>query len=209
MRHLTPEQLVDLADGVAAESASPHLQSCAACQRQLMDLRAMLSAVADVDAPEPSPLFWDHFAARVHDAVSVLPDTKWTVWRGWRRAAGARLAALVAEPRVIGGLAIVVIAVAIAFQPGRSGPASAPSTSAPVVDAPALTAPIAAPVADDPALSLVTDLAGELDWDSAREAGLTTHVGLDDDDLSQLTSGERGELRRLLQAELSPSRRGA
>jgi hypothetical protein len=207
--HLNIEELVDIAEGERNESEAPHLLACERCREQVRDLRASIAAARDVEVPEPSPLFWDHFAARVHDAVSVLPDTKWTVWRGWRRAAGARLAALVAEPRVIGGLAIVVIAVAIAFQPGRSGPASAPSTSAPVVDAPALTAPIAAPVADDPSLSLVADLAGELDWESAREAGLTTHVGLDDDDLSQLTSGERGELRRLLQAELSPSRRGA
>ena len=62
---------------------------------------------------------------------------------------------------------------------------------------------------DDPSLSLVADLAAELDWEAAREAGLTTHVGMDDDALSELTSAERSELSRLLQGELSPSRRGA
>ena len=65
------------------------------------------------------------------------------------------------------------------------------------------------PVVEDPSLSLVADLAADLDWETALEAGLITQVGVDDDALSQLTSVERGELRQLLQGELSPSRRGA
>jgi hypothetical protein len=54
----------------------------------------------------------------------------------------------------------------------------------------------------------VADLAADLDWEAAREAGLIIHVGVDNA-LGQLSSAERGELRRLLQGELSPSRRGA
>jgi hypothetical protein len=58
---------------------------------------------------------------------------------------------------------------------------------------------------DDPSLSLVLDLAGELDWDQAREAGLTTHVGVDDDALAQLSDAERVELQKLLKGELANS----
>jgi len=65
------------------------------------------------------------------------------------------------------------------------------------------------PVVEDPSLLLVADLAADLDWEAAWEAGLTDHVGVGDAALSQLTSVERGELRQLLQGELSPSRRGA
>jgi hypothetical protein len=41
-----------------------------------------------------------------------------------------------------------------------------------------------------------------LDWDAAVEAGLTTHLGVDDDAVTQLTDGERRELHQLLRMEL-------
>src|SRR5438132_12929430 len=69
--HLTPDDLVDLADGTRPESSAPHLASCATCRAQLNEMRAMMSAVADVDVPEPSPLFWNHFSQRVHEAVAA------------------------------------------------------------------------------------------------------------------------------------------
>jgi hypothetical protein len=56
--------------------------------------------------------------------------------------------------------------------------------------------------ADDASLSLVADLAADLSWDDAREAGLTSHVGVDDDAVAQLDDGERHELNRLLKGEL-------
>ena len=58
--HLRPDELVDLAEGTRAESAAPHLAECAVCRLQLGDLKAMISAAAEVDVPEPSPFFWDH-----------------------------------------------------------------------------------------------------------------------------------------------------
>ena len=65
-------------------------------------------------------------------------------------------------------------------------------------------------IGDDPSLTLVADLAADLDWDAVVEAGLTTHVGMDDDLVLQLTDRERGELRQLLQMELGQlGRRGA
>src|SRR5580765_631780 len=75
MRHLTPEQVVDVADGVGTASSTRHLRACTACQRQLTELRLATSMAAEVDVPEPSPLFWDHFSARVHDAVNVGHET--------------------------------------------------------------------------------------------------------------------------------------
>src|SRR5258708_31627248 len=68
--HLNADELVDLAEGAQPESSARHLAACPQCRARLDDLRAMMSAVAGVDVPEPSPLFWDHFSQRVHDAVA-------------------------------------------------------------------------------------------------------------------------------------------
>ena len=38
--------------------------------------------VAEVEVPEPSPLFWDHLSARVRDAVAAEPARRW--WSGVR-----------------------------------------------------------------------------------------------------------------------------
>ena len=49
MRHLQPDELIDVAEGTRTEAAEPHLRACARCREQLADLRAMLSAAADAD----------------------------------------------------------------------------------------------------------------------------------------------------------------
>jgi hypothetical protein len=99
---------------------------------------------------------------------------------------------------------LVVAATAFLLRSAPPVPAVTSSQTVSVAEAPGETAS-----ADDLSLSLVADLAADLDWDSAREAGLTIQIGVDDDALALLTSGERGELRRLLQGELSSTRRGA
>ena len=109
MAHLSAEQLVDIAEGVRPESSASHLEACAACRKQLDDLRAMMAAAAAVDVPEPSPLFWDHFSARVHQAVeaereSPAPALAW--W--WVRRP------LIWAP----GLAAALLAVAMVSQVG-------------------------------------------------------------------------------------------
>lgn len=193
MRHLTSEQLIDLAEGGRSASSTPHLQSCETCRNRLAELRATLSVAASVDVPEPSPLFWDHFSARVHEAVEA------------ERAAGAsvfgRWSWLRLTPVRVGALAAVVLAIVIVTSGGRPGqPASAPAGS---------TASAAGPLddtlslGDDPSLSLMADLAADLDWDAASEAGLTTHVGVDNDAVTELTDGERRALNQLLKGELA------
>jgi len=204
MRHLTTEQLVDLAEGIEIESSTQHLRSCGDCRRRITDLRETIAAVVEVEAPEPSPLFWEHFSARVSDTIGgdggAAPSGRFYV-------AGARLAEWLGRP--VGSICTSLIVVAVTALLLRSGrPVPSTTASEPVsvaVEAPGETAASA----DDPSLSLVVDLAADLDWESAREAGLTPHLGVDDDALALLTSGERGELRRLLEGELSSSRRGA
>ena len=75
--HLTSEELVDIAEGTRSEASAPHLAGCDPCRAQLSDLRAMMSVAADVDVPEPSPLFWDHLSSRVSAAIAAeVPGTQ-------------------------------------------------------------------------------------------------------------------------------------
>jgi hypothetical protein len=66
---------------------------------------------------------------------------------------------------------------------------------------------VAAPQGEDPSLSLLADLAGELDWEDARQAGLMTAVGSVDRVVIEMTNDERLQLQQILKEELS--RQGA
>src|SRR5947207_14104711 len=103
MKHLSPELLVDLAEGARDESSAPHLRECAECRRQLADLRGAMAAAADLDVPEPSPLFWNHLSARVREAVEAegTPGLQWWSPSTWPRFAVP----------VLGVLALIVLAV--------------------------------------------------------------------------------------------------
>jgi hypothetical protein len=208
MRHLTAAQLVDVAEGAATASSQRHVRSCDACQRHVTDLQTAMLAVAGMDAPEPSPLFWDHLSSRVHDAVVVESGVRAATTQDRLTMQGARLVTWLAvrPAAIISGVVALVAAVALLLQAGRPASMPTPSAQAPVV---AERPSDAASVGDDPSLAFVANLAGDLDWEGALEAGLTTHVGVDDDAVSQLTSGERGELRQLLRGELARARGGA
>src|SRR5438552_5435196 len=100
--HLNEHELVDLADGSRTEASAPHLATCSDCRRQLADLRATLASVAAVDVPEPSPLFWDHFSRRVHEAVDAQgrPGRSWLPWLFPAAAAMAMLLLFVVVPGI-------------------------------------------------------------------------------------------------------------
>ena len=101
--HLHDDELIDLAESVRSEVSAPHLRSCAACRGKLADLRATLASVEAVDVPEPSPLFWDHFSRRLHDAVAAeAPGRTGRAWLPWLlpAAAAASLLLFVVAPGV-------------------------------------------------------------------------------------------------------------
>jgi hypothetical protein len=151
-------------------------------------------------------LFWDHLSVRVNDAVRRERAVNGRPSPGGRLGVFAQLTSWMRmRPAAVFASAILVAAVAVVL--GSAGLRRATPRFEPA--SVALEAPNEAPsAADDPSLSLVADLAADLDWETARDAGLTSQVGVDDV-LSQLTSGERRELRRLLLGELSTTRRGA
>ena len=201
MRHLQSDDLIDLAEGARLESSAPHLQTCDQCRRRLADLRASMSAAADVDVPEPSPLFWDHFSARVRAAIAADGAPRRVLWD--------RLAV----PISIAACAAVIIAAVVTLRVGRT-PGFVPSRAIPMAShtpwADDRADADVAPLPDDPSLDLVADLASQVtqaDWDSAGVQGLEMHEDAADNAIGQLSAGERRELQRLLKEELT--RRGA
>jgi len=192
MNHLSPETLLDLADGTRADGTEPHLAACERCRLELADLRVVLSAAAHADVPEPSPLFWDHLSARIAAAVeaeSHRAPARWT-WliSPWRIAA-------------LACAGVVLIAVTLTFRtaPGR------PDHANEVADQMLLAEPPLA-LGDDPSLSLIADLAGGLEWDDAADAGLVVRG----DDVAQavrdLSTEERVELQRVLREAIHDAR---
>lgn len=193
MRHLSPEALLDLADGTTPEASVDHLARCAECRAQLSDLRATMGLALAADVPEPSPLFWDHLSARVRESIAAggAPARRSVLWFGLEPLSWRFMT-------VAGGAATAVVIAALAITM-RTAPG--PTEQASVEPTPALAAPVAQerdPVGDDASLALLTELARDLDWESAADAGMTLTAGAADDVVLELSGAERAELRRLL-----------
>jgi hypothetical protein len=189
MGHLSPHVLLDIAEGVRPESSEPHLARCVLCRRQVDNARQALATVAGTtDAPEPSPLYWDHLSARVRDAVAAeepSPTLEPRRWLSWPLTAAV-------------SAGVVVIAVGLGLR-GR------PALRAPAVVDEAVTRTViqTAPLQADESFTLIAELAAGLDWESAAEAGLIVTQGATEDAISALSAEERMELRRLLAEELA------
>src|SRR4029079_17778950 len=65
MKHLSRTEFVDLLDSGSALSADSvrHTETCPDCRRQLDVLRETSATAREDVGAEPSPLFWNHFAA--------------------------------------------------------------------------------------------------------------------------------------------------
>ena len=186
MNHLTPDELVDAVDDTLAPARQIHLTSCAQCRGQASQLAAVLSEARAVDVPEPSPLFWDRFSDRVRTAIADEPavPARTTRWFEWP----------VLVP--VGALGILVAALTAVVPHGTGG-----VTRAQLAIASSSQAPIAA-FDSEAHWALVSEFVGDLDVDSARDAGIGTSPGTADGAVLQLTSSEQQELVRLLRQEL-------
>jgi hypothetical protein len=211
MSHLTPGELIDLVEGTEAGDPidrsvrAGHLASCAECRRQFDDVRVMLAVAAETPSEEPSPLFWDHLSARVREAVAAesVPRNSWRDRLGslvsvsqWRWTASAA------------ALAVLVVAAALTFDRTATAPVR-PSVDTVETDAQALNqqpADVDSNAAEEASLMLLADLAGDLTWEDASEAGLMMRSGTVEEVMHELTVEERAELHRLLQAELNKGR---
>jgi hypothetical protein len=200
--HLTPDELIDIAEGARADGAFPHVRSCAECRQQIADLRATMSVAAHADVPEPSPLFWDRLSARVREAVGSErePQGRWS-WLGWPGASAGLLPWRWTTMTAVGVVAAIVLAVYWTAPRNvgsllRHDAASDPQ----VVD---VLQPLGA--ADDPSLELMADLAEQMDPDAVAEAAFGHHPGAFEEAVAVLSDEERRELQRLLEEELGKS----
>jgi len=198
--HLKPDELVDIAEGTRAEASVRHLAECDVCVGRLADLRAMMSAVVDVEVPEPSPIFWERLSDRVREAVAAEPLPR----RSWRDVVWWPIGAV--APRVfipisaLAAAAVIVVAVGVASRTSSTRVPSATAPSGPEIET--------QQIVEDPYLGLVADMMadmpGDLDAETADEAGLTNDDSAEGA-VPQLSSNELRELRRLLQEELANS----
>ena len=81
MSHLSRDERLLALDGALDARRQAHLSACAACRTEVEGLRGVVARVRAVDVPEPSPLFWDHLAARVGEAIAR--ESPPVAVRGW------------------------------------------------------------------------------------------------------------------------------
>jgi hypothetical protein len=97
--HLSPDDLTAAMDGSLREAAKAHLETCVGCREAVAELSILVANVKADPVPEPSPLFWDHFSARVREATAREPTPDRSFWRrvhpGWALGALAAIAVIV------------------------------------------------------------------------------------------------------------------
>lgn len=198
MRHLTRAELLDVAESSELPVAhARHLEQCNTCRVEADGLRGVLARAADDPVPEPSPLFWEHFANRVSEAVraeSIAPDS--TPWVG-------RLQRPLATWAVVAGAAVLVI-LTVVWRATLHAP-TMPRVAQTVVT-PDSAASNQMPAVDNPDAderwAVVRAAAEDLAWEDVHEAGISARPGSTDGVVLELTADERSELARLLDHEM-------
>jgi len=191
LRHLTRERLL-----LAVESGSnddPHLETCLRCRAEVDALRNILREVHDLEAPEPSPLFWESLSRRIQGAV-----------RDEQRVAAPRRAAWLPWLAWAGGLTTAASLALLAFVPRGPVPGSSPALNeGPAAGEPGVTAVGA--VLDDQApvdrdWQFLVDVAASADgW--AENETLTADLSGAERLVADFSAEERARLVDLLKAE--------
>ena len=171
-RHVSDEQVPDLAEGLGSETERAHVAACGACAAKVGDARTALALARHADVPEPSPLYWEAMRRSVGRRIAEDRRGSWPAW----------LSALAAT-------AAVVVA-ALAFTIAR--PLAPPSPSEETL--PAWSA--LPPAEDDPSLDVLegfTMADGSLGAiDEGRGVGAFL-AGLSDEDYRTLADSLRGQ----------------
>lgn len=200
MRHLDHSELIDLIEMQLAPSRAEHLDECDACRAQAAMLRSALAGVRDDERHEPSPLFWDHFAARVSDAIrdQAPPIASAPAWFAWLRRPATAWA-------TSASIAMLLMVTAL-WRATLHAPIPRPVHVAPSPVA-AAAAPVAVPddVEADRAWAVVRTATDDLAWEDVAAAGIIAHPGSAEGVALELTADERTELARLLASEMKQS----
>jgi hypothetical protein len=198
MSHLSRDERLLALDGVLDAGRQAHLSACAACRTEVEGLRGVLARVRAVDVPEPSPLFWDHLAARVGDAIAREPAP--AVTRGWWAPRLGWAALAVAVTAAAAGYLTRPERIPAAPVVASVAPAPAPDATAPG-EGGGVAVDVDAAFSDD-GWALLTAVAEDAGADEtfAPSAGQAEHS------LFLLTAAERSALAAELAAALEPGR---
>lgn len=191
MRHLSDTELVDLVDEALPAARAGHVADCDACRDSAESLRAVLAQAGADPAPDPSPLFWDHFAARVSAAVREEPTIGAAVprWKRW----------LVSPASTWAASAVVALMLLVAAWPTVHAPTTPAGVSAPAAANRRVAEPVDADDLDlDEAWAIVRTAADGLAWEDVHAEGISANPGSADRVALELTGTERLELMRLL-----------
>lgn len=202
MTHLSESELLDAAEARLSAERQRHAEACPACARQIEDLRDVLARTVGADVPEPSPLFWDHFSARVRAEIANETPGRWGWTSSLRRWPVAAAAAV-----VVALLVAVSVFRAPANQPtagtDRQAFADARPPAVAPADADADTYPDDVEV--DEAWAVVRAVADDVVWDDVTNAGISARPGSADRAIQTLSAAERTELAALIAEELKRS----
>lgn len=186
MKHLSRDQILAAVEGRGEQPA--HLDNCRACRARVEELRQVLALAGADEVPEPSPLFWTHFSERVRNAVAAEPAPQ-PPRAHFPMARAASLAA---------ALAIIVIGVAVTMRTAQPANSVVPAARPEVADI-SLHLPLPE---DDSTWAVMGELASQLNWEDATEAGLTAAPGAAERAIAQMSEDEQREVVELLQSEL-------
>jgi hypothetical protein len=214
--HSTPDELMDVVDGVRSIGALPHLADCAACRAQLDELRATIREVAAIGVPEPPSHYWRQLSEHVRDGVGLEQGrTGWRRWLGfsgpwqmvWPAAAAAALVLVVLvaprgrferRPPSVPTGALVPDRATVAWPPsGTRQPerVDAASTS---------DAAAAGDSVDESLVAFMQNVSADMDVETAG-ASLRPDVSVADAAVEELSDDERVEMRRLIQEAMRAS----
>ena len=191
MKHLSETEFIDLLEGTLPAERARHAEECGSCRTQIDQLRAALASGVEASVPDPSPLFWEHFAQRVEAGIGA-PDTPRAGW--W--AATTSMRTLTAAGAIA---AMVLIAIVSRGPNGVENPT--------IADLAVTVDPLLEPDApgSDEGWAAVRAAAENVAWDDAREAGLAAQPGTADRAIGNLTEAERERLLALLAEDLKKS----
>lgn len=200
MRHCTPDELIDVIDGVRDEQSLPHLAECASCRDELREAREALASVRDVPPPELPPFALEQLSARVRTALAAEAASRRV--GGWRAAPLGALAAVAAA-----------VLLAVVVWPSRTPAPTVPVSRVASVP-PAVPASSMEPAAsldaepDDPSMVWMMELADGLAdglnddaWSLADGLSTGATAGVVD----ALSSEQQQELARLIKEAMGSS----
>ena len=202
MKHLSPQEFVDLAEGALAPERGKHVATCLECREQAEALAAVRREAREVEVPEPSPLFWDHLSRRVRDAVASDADAApaWRhAWSAWHLPTAVTTATLMLAV-VVGGWMLRGPA-PLGERRGTGNDEVVPGVVAGEA-LPVATADASLDLTDEPEWTLLLAMVDAVEWDDTDMDGLLLDRQAIDGVVFQLSAAERREVARLLEAEL-------